>query len=156
MDYIQLRIAEELDAFDELSEIVETFINGRNLRDIVREIEQPFAARDGQPDLAGSYVGLPPEDVFLPSRRFLGERERDYDDEHGRCQIAVLGCGCGVVGCWPLLVEIVEAEDRVTWRNFRQPFRSGWSFDLLEPFVFDRPQYLAQLGRTGDEAVQYG
>jgi hypothetical protein len=41
--------------------------------DILREVELTFAAREGKPDLARSYAGLPPEDIFLPSSRLLGE-----------------------------------------------------------------------------------
>lgn len=155
VDTIQLKVVEELDIFDEPTEVVEIFINGRDLREVTREIELPFATKEGKPGLAGGYTGLPPEDIFLPPRRFLGEREKYYDFEHDRERIPILGCGCGIVGCWPFLVEIVETEDRVIWRNFRQPPRGSWNYDLLEPFVFDRAQYLTQLGRTGNEAVQY-
>ena len=155
MDTLQLKVVEELDIFEETTEVVEIFVNGRNLRKIVRDIELPFATREKEPNLAGGYTGLPPENVFLPSRRFLGEREEYYDFDDSRGRIPVLGCGCGVVDCWPLLVEIVETEDQVVWRNFWQPRRRKWSYELLEPFVFGRAQYLDQLGRTGSETVQY-
>ena len=155
VDTLQLKVVKELNIFEETTEVVEIFVNGRNLRKIVRDIELPFATRERKPNLAGGYTGLPPENVFLPSRRFLSEREKYYDFNDSRGRIPVLGCGCGVVGCWPLLVEIVETEDQVIWGNFRQPHRGSWSYDSLEPFVFDRAQYLAQLERTGDEAVQY-
>ena len=106
MDTIGLKTVEETDIFDEPAKVVEIFVNGRNLKEVIREIERPFAAQEGKPELAGDYDGLPPEDVFLPSRRFLGERERHYDFDYSRGEIPVLGCRCGVVGCWPLLVEI--------------------------------------------------
>ena len=51
------------------------FVNGRNLEVIVKEIELPFAAREGRPHLAGSYAGLPPGEMLRPSRRLLGHPE---------------------------------------------------------------------------------
>jgi hypothetical protein len=78
---------------------VDIIINDRNLLDILRETELPFAAREGKPRLAGEYVGLPPEKVFLPSPRLLGEPAPYYDHDYPNGKIAVLGCVCGDVGC---------------------------------------------------------
>ena len=36
---------------------VDVFVNGRNLVDVLREVEVPFAVREGKLHLAGSYVG---------------------------------------------------------------------------------------------------
>ena len=154
MDILRLEITEGLDIFEEPAEEVEVFVNDRNLKDLVREVELPFATRDGNPGLAGSYAGLPPEAVFLSSRRLLGEPSVSWDDRGGR--IAVLGCGCGVVGCWPFMVEIAEIGDQMIWSDYHQPHRRRWDHDLLGTFKFDRAQYLDQLRRTGDKTVQYG
>ena len=62
------------------AETASIHINGRDLVDLAREAELPSAVRDGQRQLAGSYVGLPVEAVFPPSRRLLGEPEARYDD----------------------------------------------------------------------------
>jgi hypothetical protein len=148
MDEIRFEVGKRDDPVGGIVDAVAVFVNGRNLTEIMREIELPFAARDGKPDLAGSYVGLPPEAVFLPSQRLLGRPEEHYDDWRGK--IAVLGCGCGVVGCWPLLVKITTEEERVFWNNFEQPHRRRWHYDALGPFVFDRSQYLDKLQRSGD------
>jgi hypothetical protein len=56
--------------------VVDVLVNGRNLVASLRQVELPYAAREGKPDLAGSYVGLPPEGDFLPSLRLLGEALR--------------------------------------------------------------------------------
>jgi hypothetical protein len=49
-------------------------INGRDLIDLVRAVEQPFAYKEGAPSIAGAYAGLPPDsNTCLPSKHFLGE-----------------------------------------------------------------------------------
>lgn len=139
---------EVVDGYSELADgpvkEAEVFVNGRNLRELAREVESPYAAREGKAGLAGSYSGLPPKAVFLPSCRLLGEPETYYDHD-GLGRLAVLGCVCGVVGCWPLLVEIWVLEDRVIWRNFKQPHRSAWRHDRMGSFVFDLFRYLDEL-----------
>ena len=118
--------------------------------EIVRETEIPFAMRDGQPDLAGSYSGLYPEEVFLPSRRLLGESETHFDLDDASGKVAVLGCTCGETDCWPLLVEIWADHDIVSWDNFEQPHRKHWRHDMLGPFIFDRSHYLDELQHPGN------
>ena len=39
--------------------VMEVEINGRSLKEILKEVEYPDALRDGQPELAGRYVGIP-------------------------------------------------------------------------------------------------
>ncbi|QIN82350.1 hypothetical protein GBA63_06555 [Rubrobacter tropicus] len=125
---------------------VDIFVNGRSLLDLVREVELPFATRDGRPDRAGSYVGLPAEAIFMPSRRLLGVPDDRYDDWEGR--ISVLGCG--VVGCWPLHARITVQDDAVVWDDFEQPHRRRWRHDRLGPFVFEREEYEAALRGAPD------
>src|SRR5215218_6689567 len=106
MDEVRFEVAEwDAPAYG-IAEAVTVLVNGRDLMEVVKEMEAPCAARDGRPGLAGPYAGLLPEEVFLPSRRLLGEPETNYamDDPDGR--IAALGCACGEPGCWPLLVRI--------------------------------------------------
>lgn len=124
-------------------EVVDVFINNRRLIDMVREVELPFARNEGNPEIAGGYLGLPPEAVFLPGRGFLDNPDEWYGQEG---KSAVLGCECGEPGCWPFLVKIKLETDRVIWDGFEQPYRKKWKYDKLEPFVFDREQYENQLG----------
>ena len=143
MDTLRLEIGQRDDPAEGMVDAVVVFINDRDLKDLARDVELPFATRDGKPDRAGSYVGLPVEAVLFPSRRMLGEPEDCWDDWEGR--ISVLGCGCGVVGCWPLQVRITVQDDAVVWNDFRQPHRKGWRHDDLGPFVFGRKAYEAAL-----------
>ena len=100
--------------------------------------------REGKPDLAGSYAGLPREEVFLPSSRLLGEPATHYDGAESK--IAVLGYVCDEPGCWPFQVKIALRDDEVVWSGFNQPHRA-WRYDGLRPLVFDRTQYLSALNR---------
>lgn len=167
MDEIELKTVKELDAFDEPTDEVDILINGGDLRNLVREVELPFAAEEGSPHLAGGYTGLPPEAVFLPSRRLLGEPSERYDDDEER--ISLLGCGCGVVGCWPLMARISLDADTVTWSDFAQPHRSEdmlfvmgkrglvvWRYEGFGPFVFERDKYVAELGKFEASPTSFG
>ncbi len=117
---------------------VEVRIDGHDLRDLVRAVELPHATAGGQPDLAGSYGGLPPDEWTQPGV---------YDTGH----VAVLGCTCGVTECWPLLVRITRQADDVMWSDFRQP-RRGWPHEGLGPFTFARAQYESALAALAAEA----
>lgn len=129
------------------------FVNERNLIDLVREVEQPFALREGSPGKAGAYMGLSPWETLLPSRHLLGEPERQYNLKRGR--IAILACGdCGEVDCWPLVAKITMRPDVVIWSEFEQPHRGSgspieqWRYDGLKRFVFARNQYERELGKS--------
>lgn len=148
MDTLHFEIGKREDPAEGLVDAVNIFINERDLIDLTKEVELPFASRDGNPDRAGSYVGLPIEAIFMPSRRLLGEPEEGWDDWEG--MISVFGCGCGVVGCWPLHVRITVQNDVVVWDDFKQPHRRRWRHDRLGPFVFERKEYEAALRRAPD------
>jgi hypothetical protein len=121
-------------------------INGRDLVDLVRAVESPFASREGARAIAGAYAGLPPdENTCPPSRHFFGQPLAELYRYGPKTQ--VLGCECGEVGCWPLLCLIEVSQSRVTWSQFEQPHRrnagkqSAWSYEKLGPFEFDRDEY---------------
>jgi len=153
MDKFELSIS-QVDFDGKKVAVVDIYINGRNLIDIAKEVEIPFAKAEGHPDIAGGYMGLPPEGVFYPSKHLLGEPNRrfGYTDK-----TTVLVCGsCGEGGCWPLEVKITVSEDKVVWSDFGQPHRgpysksSHWKYDNLGPFIFDRKQYESELRKKID------
>jgi hypothetical protein len=124
---------------------VQIKINGRDLVDLVRAVENPFAYKEGSPSLAGAYAGLPPEAVAPPSLHFLGQPSvRIYLIGS---KVQVLGCECGEPGCWPLVCKVETDRTRVRWSSFEQPHRSGkgqqpaWHYDDLGAFEFKRGQY---------------
>lgn len=125
MNSIELRL---LPAGGRGDRVVHVFVDGRDLLELVRRVELPQAAADGQPGIAGTYQGLDPEEW------------RELPEQYGDGRAAVLGCECGVVGCWPFRVRITWREDAVVWSDFEQPNR-GWTYDGLGPFVFPREEY---------------
>jgi hypothetical protein len=145
VDTIRFEIGERDDLANGLVDAVEIFVNDCNLTDDLREVELPFAAREGKPDLAGWYAGLPPEDVFLPAPVLLGEPTTYYDYDSSEGKVAILGCICGEPGCRSFRVKITLREDVVIWDGFEQPHRRAWRYDELRLFVFDRTQYLSAL-----------
>ena len=135
---------------DESDGSVSIYVDGRNFIDLVREVEQPFATREGHPDLAGAYAGLPAEHVFAPSRHLLGQASIPYAWTD---KVILLECECGEPGCWPLTAKVTVADETVTWSDFEQPHRGPtsragrWRYGGLGPFVFSRAQYEAELAR---------
>ncbi|WP_211116441.1 hypothetical protein [Glycomyces buryatensis] len=126
-------------------------IDGVRLQELVRPIERPLALAevDGDEDEApssGGYVGLGLSDgVFWPSLHFLGEPELSYCNEG---DTVLLGCPCGLWGCWPLSARVDVTNTSVTWSGFFNGMRKSWDLAGLGPFVFDRRQYEASLRST--------
>ena len=135
---------------------VRIIINDRDLRDIVRAVELPFATREGSPQIAGAYLGIPAEVALLPSRHLLGEPVALYSDGHGRTQ--VLECECGEPGCWPLMVRIDIDPSEVVWGDFHQPHRGAhskraeWLYTAMPQFRFERQSYEHALSASGRRA----
>jgi len=139
--------------FDE----VRVAIDGRDLVDLLKEHEAPFAEAEGSPSMAGAYSGLLARDVLLPSRHLYGEPELLFAYD---CRAEVLSCGhCGQPGCWPLVCEIVVTDQTVTWHRFEQIRRNGeeggpiWRYEDFGPFRFDRGQYDGALSLLSECAI---
>ena len=136
---------------------VRIVIDGRDLIEVVKEHEAPYAEAEGSPSIAGRYSGLSPRDVLPPSRHLFGEAEAMFTHDG---KIEVLSCAdCGEPGCWPLVCEIVVSAETVTWQHFEQPRRNGelgasvWSYEDFGPFVFDRRHYEETLARLAQSAI---
>jgi len=117
-------------------------IDGRLLCDIIREVELPYAEREGHPSIAGKYSGIPEEMAFLPSQHFLGEPEPLYCGEEGTVYLMV--CDCGEPGCWPFEARVTITEAEVRWSTFRQPHRPSWDYSHFT-LRFNRDQYESAL-----------
>ena len=129
--------------------VVRVIVDDVDLAELAQAVEQPFAVAEGHPANAGSYGGLPVEDVARPSRRFWGH-DPFYGETRGK--VALLGCGgCGEEGCWPLAVRVALSADIVMWSDFEQPHRPQWNLSTLGPFVFARAQYEAAIAVLGND-----
>lgn len=132
-------------------------IDGVRLQELVRSIERRFALAEVHGDEdeappAGGYAGPASLDgVFWPSRHYLGEPELSYRDDG---DTVLLGCPCGLWGCWPLSARVEVTETSVTWSGFFNGARKSWDLTELGPFVFDRRQYEASLRSTAPPSDQ--
>ncbi|MFE9581188.1 hypothetical protein ACFYO1_32775 [Nocardia sp. NPDC006044] len=109
-------------------------VDGVPLTDLIDR----FEIEAGMQPAGGAYGGLIPT--------YLGDNQID-DHYRGKTAIAtrskipLLACECGEWVCWPLLAEIVVADDVVTWDKFEQPYRPQRDYSAFGPFRFDRRQY---------------
>jgi hypothetical protein len=86
--------------------VVQVLIDGQDLIACLKGLEAAHAAAEGRPNIAGSYLGLSPEEwVELP-------------EQYGDGRAAILACECGLVGCWPFRVRITSTETTVVWSDF--------------------------------------
>jgi hypothetical protein len=92
-------------------------------------------------DVPGTYAGIVLDHfTFGDLTAYLaGEPHCAYRAKRG--VIALLGCDCGEVGCWPLEARVLVDGGLVTWRGFAQPFRPERDYGTFGPFVFRRSQY---------------
>jgi len=125
-------------------------INGEPLIDIVGRCELPCASADGQADLAGTCRPL--WGYRFDHGLFFG-RPSDPELRHPG-GIVLMGCDCGVVGCWPLVCRLRIRDQRIVWDSFRQPFRPKWDHGELGPFIFHRVAYEDEVTRAHERFVQ--
>ncbi|MFI9228890.1 hypothetical protein [Streptomyces rimosus] len=88
--------------------------------------------------------GLLDWEIADAGRHFLGAPAPEFADPTTG-STPVLGCSCGLWGCWPLRTVITVTPETVTWSSFRQPFRKEWGELPMGPYVFTRPAYEAAL-----------
>lgn len=112
-------------------------VNGRGLREQVRDSEQAGAPPGSGPFGAYAYVAS----YEFPDGLFDGtpaDRQLRFGD-----RVALMGCDCGEIGCWPLIVRITDEGATVRWDDFAQPHRPGW---IIEgSFVFDAVAYRTEV-----------
>ena len=140
--------------FDECHTEINIYINGRNLLDLVQQVERaalesesPFYRSDGS---QRSYAGLNPEWYSDLRDEFLGKTANPYS--------VVLTCTCYQDGCNSVRVKIDAGPEVITWRDFTSVLHGEecrtWGgtpvdYSSLGPFVFDRKQYLRALNVLG-------
>ena len=111
-------------------------IDGRDLRDLVFRFERDSGFDDPAGGYGGILVGWGIRASSVPDY-YLGRVESPL---RGMGRIAVLGCSCGDLECWPLSAAVELGRSRVTWSHVRQPFRDR-DYGGFGPFEFDRAAY---------------
>ncbi|MGV9556383.1 hypothetical protein [Streptomyces sp. NPDC003522] len=121
-------------------------VDGTDLRTLVGEATYPL----WRAELAGEF------DDEAEDERETAEQVRAQHDglgvtefeDHFRAAgdtVPLLGCSCGVWGCWPLMARIALTPTTVTWSSFRQPYREQWGELAMGPYEFPRDAYEAAL-----------
>lgn len=145
MNHLTLNAIDDVDESDKLCKRLQILIDGASFRELVREVELPFAKKAGSPSLAGRYVWLRPYRWAVDHLSTA-----DLADGCGKRRI-FLQCDCEILGCWPLHGDISLQDGMVVWNGFENYHRGPgsaaghWRHDRLGPFVFALDQYQAQV-----------
>ena len=128
----------EFGLFEASATMLTPTLNGVSLCDLVSEFE---AANDF--DVVGGYDELVLDSFnFGDIAKYLSGRA---GPKRGHGVVALLGCDCGELGCWPLQARVTLAQGRVVWDQFEQPHRPTRDYTGFGPFQFDEQQYRASL-----------
>jgi hypothetical protein len=138
------------DSPDPARELV-PFVDDVSLVDLVAGYEHAAGF-----DVAGAYAGLALDHFNFgdPAAYLVGQPDSAYWS--GKGAIALLGCDCGEVGCWPLEAQVLIEHDLVTWRSFAQPFRPQRDYGDFGPFTFRRSQYEGAVRETAAVVSGHG
>ncbi len=105
--------------------VVEIIIDGKKLIDIISEIEIPYAAEEGHPDLAGAYGHIPPSDLYAD---LIDATTDEFLVNYG---VYLFCCDdCGEPGCWSVRLKVKEEESFIYWYGFEHEHRKGWNYNL--------------------------
>lgn len=144
MDSIQFKVeySEEQEA-----SVISIYVNDESLIEHMKRYEAQF-----EPEIAGLYEGLNIDLVDHIEAHFTGRLQED-DIFNYEGKTLVLGCNCGLPGCWPLLVKITETGDSIIWSHFEQPHRTEdsaggyWDYSNF-PLHFHKREYIEQLNNV--------
>lgn len=122
-------------------QVVDIYLNGWNLIDLVYPIEYPLALAEGVTSMAATYEGLPPLLVLPPNQHFWGQAAHpDYQLAPQR--IVLLESGkTGVPGAWSLACDVRVTGEYIFWVNIHKPQRPAWDYSSLGSFQFDLVQF---------------
>lgn len=117
------------------------FIDGRDLIEMLREFERPFAEKENAAHRAGEYEGLEP---WLLHSNLTGTSTW-YNNQR-----IVLECICGCTGCWDFFAEVIEDDTKVIWTHFLNAHRGPksdhfWDYSAFKDFCFDKEEYDQEL-----------
>ena len=92
-------------------------------------------------DVPGEYGGLVVDNFgFGDLEQYL---TGSSDAWPGRGRVALLGCDCGEVGCWPLFARVRRESGAVVWESFENPHRPQRDYSGFGPFTFGGTAYAA-------------
>jgi hypothetical protein len=140
--------------------VINIYINGRNLIDLVSEIENQQRGRINENSPRSSYIGFEVSRFDRFRNEMLGIK---------RLPVSILlTCTCTIEMCNCLMAKIAVEAQSVTWSELKSPLpgeqlpapfmeelqKLGFQpvdYSELGPFVFDRIQYLSALDKVTQE-----
>ena len=118
-------------------QVVDIYLNGWNLIDLLYPIEVPLTTDEGLTGLAGCYEGLPPLLSLPPQQHFWGIPAHD-DYQFGQQRISLLENGqSGIPGEWSIACDVEVTGEHISWKNLHKPQRPDWDYSSLGTFRFD-------------------
>ena len=138
--------------------VINIYINGRNLIDLVSEIENRQPGLDNKDFTRSGYLGFEVTRFERFRNEMLGKKAFPKS--------VLLTCTCTFEQCNCLMAEIVFEAQTVIWSAIKNPQLGeptpspflaqevGWKpvdYSDLGPFVFDHEQYLAALDKVTQE-----
>lgn len=118
----------ELSESDDEDPGIRFLVNGTDLLDQVRETEEPFAIREGQPSNAGDYRGLPGATFAERRTEFMGESS-GWPVDSSTCSTSTRRASTRVAGPFSLGFPLIERQSPGTGPNSR----TGTEATLREP-----------------------
>ena len=150
MDQVNFEFAPAGEDFPDDLRQIRIKVNGVDLPELVREAELPSARADEEEEIAGNYIGLVAGYTRIDlAGQFLGGQGTPMFTGSEE-KTALLGCGCGEVGCSPLMARVTVTDETVVWDDFEQPTRPDWDYGGFGPFRFDRSEYERALMAISD------
>lgn len=115
----------------------EVVIDGKDMLDVIREIEKPYLQTEGLLHLqndGGDYGHLFPKDLY--DSLLSATVEGSFAHDRG---VYLFCCGdCGEVGCWSVTFRVREDEEFVYWYGFKHEHRD-WAYNLS--YKFEKKAY---------------
>jgi hypothetical protein len=153
MDVVRFGLSQRIEPWNQREvPTVDISVNGEDLAAVIGRIERPFADAEGNPSLAGQYLGLElgADLRSTRSRHFLGGEGSNLLCEPTTHTTLMRCAECGDLWDWPLMARVALFERFVIWSDFVQPHRAGkWRYDVK--FTFEREQYEDALHHLDDE-----
>ena len=120
-------------------QVVDVYINGFNLINIISTEEQSLFPTYSVSAYPGNYEGIPSLFVYSPKKHFWGHADKCY--QIGEKRVSVLENGkSGLPDEWTVSAEILVDGEKVIWQNFRHK-QLGLKYKSVGPFYFELVAY---------------
>jgi hypothetical protein len=132
-------------------------LNGRDLVEILRDIETPYVIRSSVMPLPG--VDLNDRALLARYRKqaaiYMGVNLKEFRESRDAFLgnttahewAVLLKCsGCGDIACSSFWVRASRSADFIQWEAYTSG-RKGWTYDTMPQYTFDAAQYESEISR---------